>query len=84
MPDTELPSQSQLQKWDETLTERTRIEAFFEWLEQEHGLRLIDANGPEWETPPPKSISDYLDQFHEIDRAQLDLERRTLLATVAS
>ena len=73
----------QIQLWSDNLDERTSIESFFEWLDG-HDLKLIRSGGPEWETPPPKSLGEYLDEYHEIDRGQLDRERRQLLSDMTA
>lgn len=67
-----------LNQWSQNLGERTSIESFLEWL-GERNIGLVDLEqGGNW-TAPLASRSALLDEYHEIDRAQLDRERRALL-----
>lgn len=59
-----------LDKWAATQADRRTITEFWEWL-----------NGDGWPDDVDLDIERALDKFHEIDRAQLDRERRELLDT---
>jgi len=59
-----------LDRWAEKLTERQAIADFWEWLQSDCDVTdIFDVN-----------IEKALDEYHEIDRAQLDRERRALLS----
>jgi hypothetical protein len=60
-----------LDRWAEKLTERNAISDFWEWLESDCDVTDISA----------VNIEKALDEYHEIDRAALDRERRELLST---
>ena len=57
-----------LERWAARLDDRRTITEFWEWL-----------NGDNWPDEVDLDIEKALDQFHGIDRAQLDRERRELL-----
>ena len=58
-----------LDRWAECLPERKRIEEFWELVLYEYrGQEVLDVR-----------LDDLLDQFHEINRARLDRERRAVL-----
>lgn len=57
-----------LNKWGDKLEERRYIEDFFDWLINLGDASLYDIN-----------INKSLDEYHGIDRKQLEAERRQLL-----
>jgi len=61
-----------LNKWSSLHAERSSIEDFWAWLEETQGnVPLYDLH-----------LSKLLDEYHGIDRAQLESERRLLLASL--
>lgn len=68
-----MASRIMLERWAASLDERRGLESFIEWL-REHDITILDAH----ECAP--DFSDLLDEYHEIDRGQLEVERRALLA----
>ena len=67
---------SMLTKWSEVASEHAAVQAFLEWAFNEHGL---DFDFERAKAGTPLDIRRLIDQFFEIDRTQLDRERRELL-----
>ncbi len=67
-------SPTMLRKWAASLAERRTIESFLDWLR--HNTRHNAAEAVDLH------ISSILDEYHEIDRKQLEKERLVLLDAV--
>lgn len=67
---------SQLEQWSSTRADRTVIENFFEFLE-ENGVGLMDLKTG---YGPDAPLRDFLNEYFEINAQRLDAERRALLA----
>jgi hypothetical protein len=69
-------SREMLDRWNNKLPERKAIMEFWDWLVEEINSEGDDDDHTEFNDIDPE---EYLDQYHGIDRAQLEKERRELL-----
>lgn len=77
-------AKSELEKHAETFEDRTVLDAFLDWLDEE-GIWLYESNDPEsphWRQPIRQTRHQLLDEYFGIDPVQLEKERRALIMQV--
>lgn len=66
------PNRTELKHWSDNLKDRQCITDFWDWLCEANGeVELLSIN-----------IEEILDRYHNIDKRQLEKERRALLSSI--
>jgi len=67
-----------LDRWAENLPDRRIVECFLEWCSERRIELCVWNDDARWPRPVLGGANVLLDQYHEIDRQQLERERRVL------